>query len=66
MNNTHSLYTTYTHVIHMLCYILYTFSMHGAKNYPFKKQKSDLDIPLDDNTDDELYLNILISQLFDL
>ena len=38
---------------------VYTFSMHGSKNYPFKKEKSDLDIPLDDNTDDELYLNIL-------
>ena len=42
---------------------VYTFSMHGAKNYPFKKQKSDLDIPLDDNTDDELYLNILMKTL---
>jgi len=37
----------------------FTFSMHGQKNYPFKKEESDWDIPLDDHTNDEVYLNIL-------
>ena len=38
---------------------VYTFSMHGASNYPFKKEQSDLDIPLDNGTDDTTYLKIL-------
>lgn len=38
---------------------IFTFSMHGQKNYPFKKEKSDWDIPLEDETNDEVYLNIL-------
>jgi len=38
---------------------VFTFSMHGAKNYPHHKEKSDLDIALDDNTDDNTYLNIV-------
>ncbi|GMN10380.1 histone deacetylase [Croceitalea sp. MTPC9] len=38
---------------------VFTFSMHGASNYPFKKEKSDLDIPLEKGTDDETYLTIL-------
>ena len=38
---------------------VFTFSMHGKKNYPFKKEKSDLDIELEDNTSDVEYLNIL-------
>lgn len=42
---------------------VYTFSMHGAKNYPFKKEKSDLDIGLDDGTTDDAYLEILYSTL---
>lgn len=33
-----------------------TFSIHGARNYPFRKQESDLDIALGDHTGDELYL----------
>jgi len=37
----------------------FTFSMHGQKNYPFKKEESDWDIPLEDHTNDEVYLNIL-------
>lgn len=43
--------------------LVFTFSMHGKNNYPFKKEQSDLDIPLEDNTDDETYLNILKSTL---
>ena len=38
---------------------VFTFSMHGAKNYPFRKEKSDWDIPLEDNTDDKFFLTEL-------
>jgi acetoin utilization deacetylase AcuC-like enzyme len=38
---------------------VFTFSMHGASNYPFKKEESDLDIPLEKGTDDKAYLSIL-------
>lgn len=38
---------------------VFTFSMHGEKNYPFHKEKSDLDIELKDGTDDVTYLDIL-------
>ena len=38
---------------------IFTFSMHGATNYPFRKEKSDLDIGLADGTTGELYLSIL-------
>jgi acetoin utilization deacetylase AcuC-like enzyme len=38
---------------------IYTFSIHGAKNYPFHKQRSDLDIALDDDTADDAYLGAL-------
>jgi len=45
---------------------VFTFSMHGAGNYPFKKEKSDLDIALPDGTDDETYLKELKHHLPDL
>ena len=35
---------------------VFTFSMHGANNYPFKKESSDLDIPLKKNTTNKEYL----------
>lgn len=38
---------------------VFVFSMHGAKNYPFRKQKSDLDIELDNDIGDKEYLHIL-------
>lgn len=38
---------------------VFTFSMHGAHNYPFHKEHSDLDIPLKDGTDDKTYLTLL-------
>ncbi len=38
---------------------VFTFSMHGASNYPFKKENSDLDIPLEKGTGDAEYLSIL-------
>ncbi|MCU0396070.1 MAG: histone deacetylase [Chitinophagaceae bacterium] len=42
---------------------VFTFSMHGGHNYPFIKEKSDLDIPLPDGIGDEAYLNILHDNL---
>jgi len=42
---------------------VFTFSMHGKSNYPFKKETSDLDIALPDNTGDEEYLAILKATL---
>jgi acetoin utilization deacetylase AcuC-like enzyme len=38
---------------------IFTFSIHGAKNFPFCKEKSDLDIELDDGADDAVYLAAL-------
>jgi len=38
---------------------VYTFSMHGKRNYPFIKEASDLDIHLKNNTKDDEYLSIL-------
>ncbi|WP_417356158.1 histone deacetylase [Flavobacterium sp.] len=38
---------------------IFTFSVHGKSNYPFKKETSDLDIALPDNTGDSEYLSIL-------
>ena len=38
---------------------VFTFSMHGAKNYPLFKQTSSLDIELADKTADEEYLETL-------
>lgn len=34
---------------------IFTFSIHGAKNFPFRKEISDLDIELADGTDDMAY-----------
>ncbi|MES2064942.1 MAG: histone deacetylase [Bacteroidota bacterium] len=38
---------------------VFTFSMHGDKNFPFRKERSDLDIPLPDGIADDAYLGIL-------
>lgn len=38
---------------------VFTFSMHGAKNYPARKEHSDLDLPLPDKTTDKPYLKLL-------
>lgn len=38
---------------------VFTFSMHGASNYPMHKEASDLDIGLADGTDDSTYLKLL-------
>ena len=50
-NGTESLFSSNPNV--------YTLSFHGKKNYPFRKEKSDLDIELDDNTNDNEYLKLL-------
>jgi acetoin utilization deacetylase AcuC-like enzyme len=42
---------------------VFTFSMHGGKNFPFRKEQSDLDIALEDGIEDELYLSKLKSHL---
>jgi acetoin utilization deacetylase AcuC-like enzyme len=42
---------------------VFTFSMHGANNFPFRKEKSNLDIPLPDGTEDEDYLQLLKTTL---
>ncbi|CAH0999922.1 Histone deacetylase-like amidohydrolase [Neolewinella maritima] len=42
---------------------VFTFSMHGARNYPTRKEKSDLDIGLPDGTGDAVYLDTLYHHL---
>jgi len=42
---------------------VFTFSMHGAHNYPFHKEQSNLDIPLKDGTNEQTYLSILSETL---
>ncbi len=42
---------------------VFTFSMHGEKNYPTQKEKSDLDIGLPDKCEDTFYLNQLYHTL---
>lgn len=38
---------------------IFTFSIHGAKNFPFYKERSDLDLELLDGTTDEVYLMLV-------
>ena len=38
---------------------VFTFSIHGANNFPFHKERSDLDIELPDGTEDAAYLEQL-------
>lgn len=45
---------------------VFTLSIHGERNYPFQKEKSDLDIGLPDGTTDEQYLEILEKHLPEL
>ncbi len=42
---------------------VFTFSMHGKNNYPFIKEKSDLDLELPDGIKDEAYLQTLTGTL---
>ncbi len=38
---------------------VFTVSLHGATNYPFRKEQSDLDVALADGTEDAEYLTVL-------
>ncbi len=38
---------------------VFTFSIHGEKNFPFHKERSDLDLPLPDGADDATFLEAL-------
>ena len=42
---------------------VFTFSMHGANNYPLHKEQSDLDIGLPDGVEDGFYLKVLRENL---
>lgn len=42
---------------------VFTFSMHGASNYPMHKEQSDLDVGLLDGTDDATYMALLETNL---
>lgn len=54
-NGTHAIFGTDASV--------YTFSMHGGKNYPFHKVPGTLDIELADRTGDDVYLEALTTAL---
>jgi len=45
---------------------IFTLSLHGENNFPFKKEESDLDIGLMDGCNDELYLKQLHQGLEEL
>jgi acetoin utilization deacetylase AcuC-like enzyme len=42
---------------------VFTFSMHGKKNYPLHKECSDLDVELEDGISDDEYLDLLNKHL---
>lgn len=42
---------------------IFTFSIHGKNNYPLHKEVSDLDIELNDNTEDNEYISIVREHL---
>ena len=42
---------------------VFTFSMHGERNYPFQKEISDLDVPLKDGIKGDEYLRLLDKSL---
>ena len=45
---------------------VFTFSMHSKSNYPAKKSKSDIDVELEDNLEDQTYIKKLKYYLRDL
>ncbi len=45
---------------------VFTFSMHAGKNFPFRKEQSDLDIALSQGVGDEEYLSVLSDTLPEL
>jgi acetoin utilization deacetylase AcuC-like enzyme len=42
---------------------IFTFSMHGERNYPIRKETSDLDVELPDGCDDDVYMTALKTHL---
>jgi acetoin utilization deacetylase AcuC-like enzyme len=42
---------------------VFTFSMHGDKNFPFRKEISSLDVPLNNGLQDDEYLSLLNTNL---
>jgi acetoin utilization deacetylase AcuC-like enzyme len=42
---------------------VFTFSMHGEHNFPFRKQRSSRDVGLPDGVDDSTYLEVLATHL---
>ncbi len=42
---------------------VFTFSMHGDRNYPFRKERSDIDVPMPDGIADDAYLELLHTHL---
>jgi acetoin utilization deacetylase AcuC-like enzyme len=54
-NGTHAIFAGDTSV--------FTFSMHGGRNYPFHKVPGNLDVELDDGTGDDAYLSRLEREL---
>jgi acetoin utilization deacetylase AcuC-like enzyme len=42
---------------------VFTFSMHGDRNYPFRKEQSDVDVPLPDGITDDAFLALLQKHL---
>ena len=57
-NGTHAIFTGDANV--------FTFSMHGGRNYPFNKVAGSLDIELLDGTGDDRYLELLAEHLPDV
>lgn len=45
---------------------IFTLSIHGEKNFPFRKESSDLDIGLEDGIDDDTYLYALDRAIFEM
>jgi len=45
---------------------VFTLSLHGQKNFPFRKEASDLDVDLPDGTTDDAYLQALEGALEEL
>lgn len=45
---------------------VFTLSLHGDKNFPFRKEASDLDVPLPDGCADAHYLTALDGALAEL
>lgn len=52
-----------THAIFAADERVFTFSMHGSRNYPFKRNPGNLDVELPDGADDDTFLEQLTTLL---